>query len=191
MYAILLNLLDRIHAIILQEKLNLAGKGTTPSVSDVKYHDFWKKLHGLDVQLARIKQKLDSAGHLLDLRRQLAWNLPPGLRYREKQSIGDTDAVRQQVLARAAEVEQELRALMFGGQKPTKADLLKGIDKLAKEGESLLGKLDTQALSKHIGDGPEVGGPGVPAAPGASLSFLITLIMLYILRSKKPKDEGE
>ncbi len=188
-------ILDRMLAKVAQKSLDLLAKGGTPKVSDVKYHDFWNDLAKFNDRLALIVRDLDTIAHNLDFRSEIAKRLPREFRYRANQSVRDLRDRHQQVYQKAAQVEDFLRDLYFGGQKPTQSDVVKAIEKLTKEADSALDKLAAKTAAKVVQEhGPSLDGltnPN-PVLHGVPIAMLITLIYTYIRnRSKRSKAKDD
>jgi hypothetical protein len=188
-------ILDRLLDKVAQKSLDLMAKGGMPKVDDTKYHDFWNDVAKFQGRLVLIMRELDTIAHNLDFRSQIAKRLPREFRYRANQSIRDLRNRQQQVYEKAARVEEILRDLYFGGQKPTRADIIKAIEKLAKEGDSALDKLAAKTAAKVVQEhGPSIDGltqPN-PVMHGVPIVMLITLIYTYIRnRSKRPAKDDE
>ncbi|HET8728062.1 MAG TPA: hypothetical protein VFO41_11160 [Alphaproteobacteria bacterium] len=180
--------LDQLLARVRQERLNLMAKGGTPQVKDVKYDEFWEKLALFGRQLVLATRQLQSAGNFLGLRGNLAKNLPPAARYRERQSIASSQDRLQQVYEKAELVEAELRELYFRGQKPTIGDMVKAIDSVSKEISRTLSHDQMIAVKQQIQHNWsqfETLKPGVFPGGAVPLSFIVTLIVIYIHGRRK------
>ncbi|MDJ0946929.1 MAG: hypothetical protein QNJ30_26055 [Kiloniellales bacterium] len=177
--------LDQLRVAIDQEKLKLAAKGTTPQITDMLYHDFWRRVQAFRPRIESIRRELASMGHAIDLRRRGLWSLPRDRRYSAAQSIGDHQTHLKRVQDKALRVLRELNALDQRGRTPTDADLMKNVVKLFKEGDSFLTGLNAETAARHVKD--VVSAPASPVAGGGltTLGLLVGLIVVYLRRGPR------
>ena len=185
-------ILDRLLDEISHASITLQAKGGIPKPTDMTYHDFWDKIAGYQTRLARIVRDLKSIEHNLDFRARLARRMPRDQRYRANQSVRSHRGHAQQVYEKAARVEQALRDFIVQSQTPTTGDIMKGIDKLAKELQKTLEQADYQAITEQLAQGrPQLDNIArdTPVMTGTPLSLIVTLIVIWIGVRNKNKDK--
>lgn len=186
-------ILDRLLERIAQSSIELQMRGGMPKPTDMSYHDFWDQIAGHQKQLARIVRELRTIEHNLDFRSRLARRLPRHMRYSANQSVRSHRGHAQQVYEKAVRVEEALRDYVTQGQTPTTGDIMKGIDKLAKELQKTIDQQDYQAITEQLAQGrPQLDTltRDNPIVSGSPLSLVVTLIVIWIgIRSKRNDDD--
>lgn len=181
-------ILDRLLDEISHASITLQVKGGIPKPTDMSYHDFWDKIAGYQHRLARIVRDLRTIEHNLDFRSRLARRMPREMRYRANQSVRSHRGHAQQVYEKAVRVEEALRDFIVQSQTPTTGDIMKGVDKLAKELQKTLTQQDYQAITEQLAQGrPQLDtiSRDSPVVHGSPLSLIVTLIVIWIgVRSK-------
>jgi len=185
-------ILDRMLDRIAHSSLELQAKGGIPKPTDMTYHDFWDKIAGYQNQLAGIVRQLKSIDHNLDFRSRLARRLPRDMRYRANQSVRSHSSHLQRVYEKAVRVEDALRNYIIQSQTPTTGDIMKGIDKLAKELQKTLDQSDYKAITEQLAEGrPQLDNIArdAPVVTGVPLSLIVSLIVLWIGVRKKNSNK--
>ena len=177
--------LDQLRVAIDQEKLKLIGKGTTPQVTDMLYHDFWRRVEAFQPRIEIIRRDLGSMGHAIDLRRQGLRSLPRERRYSAAQSIGDHQNHLGRVQGKALRLVKELDTLDNRGRTPTDADLIKNVMKLLKEGDAFAKTLNTNAVVQHVKDALSAPASPMPGGSLTTLGVLFSIMIVYFRRDRR------
>lgn len=188
-------ILDRLLARISHASLTLQAKGGMPKPTDMSYHDFWDSIAGYRTELARIVRDLRSISSNLDFRSQVARRLPREFRYSANQSVRSHENRLRQVYEKAVRVEEALRDFNAQAQTPTTGDIMKGVDKLAKELQKTLSQQDYEAITQELAQGRpqlETLSRDSPVVHGTPLQLIVTLIVIWIgmRASRRNSDDG-
>lgn len=185
--------LERLRVKIRQKHLDLMAKGTTPSVSDMKTPQFWAELQKFADQLALMMRNLSSMAHSLEAQAEGARFAPLTYRYSAKQSVRDRQRNVQDVLDLAMEIAGDLQDLYGRGQKPTEADMIKGIEKIMKELGKAIDNSQVHATVKHLTGEPGLHGHSQPAPSLGGLTSLPVLLMaiIFMIRRKSREHQRE
>jgi hypothetical protein len=185
--------LEKLRVKIRQKHLDLMAKGTTPSVSDVKTPQFWDDLQKFADQLALMMRNLSSMAHSLEAQAEGARFAPLTYRYSAKQSVRDRQRNVQNVIDLAMEIAGDLQDLYGRGQKPTEADMVKGIEKIMKELGKQIDNAQLHATVKHLTSEPGLHGQAqsAPSLGGlTSLPVLLMAIIFMIRRKSRQKQDA-
>ncbi len=185
-------ILDRMLDQMAQSSRGLQAKGSTPKLTDAGYGPLWDTIYGYQNQLAGIVRQLRTIEHNLDFRSRLARRVPRDMRYRANQSVRSHTSHLQQVYEKAVRVEEALRDYITQSQTPTTGDIMKGIDKLAKELQKTLDQTDYKAITEQLAQGrPQLDtiARDAPVVTGVPLSLIVSLIVLWIGVRNKNKNK--
>ena len=177
--------LDQLRVAIDQERFKLIGKGTTPQITDMLYHDFWRRVQSFRPRIEIILRELNSMGHAIDLRRHGLRSLPRERRYAAAQSIGDHQAHLGRVQGKALRLLKQFHVLDSRGRTPTDADLIKNVMKLLKEGDAFAKTLNTDAVVQHMRDALSAPASPMPGGSLTTLGVLFSILIVYLRRDRR------
>ena len=183
--------LERLRAKVRQKHLDLIAKGTTPQASDVKTPDFWADLEKFADQLALLMRNLNSMANSLEAQAEGARFAPLSYRYSAKQSVRDRQRNVQNVMDLALEIAGDLQDLYGRGQKPTEADMIKGVEKIMKELGKAIDNSQVQATVKQLTSEPGLHGHSQPAPSLGGLTSLPVLLMAIIFMIRRKAREKQ
>jgi hypothetical protein len=186
--------LEKLRVKVRQKHLDLMAKGTTPQVGDVKTPQFWANLQKFADQLALMMRNLGSMAQSLEAQAEGARFAPLAYRYSARQSVRDRQRNVQNVMDLALEIAGDLQDLYGRGQKPTEADMIKGIEKIMKELGKQIDSAQLQATVKHLTSEPGFHGhaQSAPSLGGlASLPVLVMAIIFMIRRKSRERQKQD
>lgn len=186
-------LLERLRVKVRQKQLDLLAKGSTPQVSDMKTPQFWEELKKFSDQLALMMRNLGSMAHSLEAQAEGARFAPHSYRYSAQQSVRDRQRNVQNVIDLALEIAGDLQDLYGRGQKPTEADMIKGIEKIMKELGKTIDQSQMEATVKQLTSEPGLHGQAQPAPSLGGLTSLPVLLMaiIFMIRRKARERQRE
>lgn len=183
--------LEKLRVKIRQKHLDLMAKGTTPQAGDVKTPQFWADLEKYADQLALMMRNLGSMAHSLEAQAEGARFAPLAYRYSARQSVRDRQRNVQTVMDLALEIAGDLQDLYGRGQKPTEADMIKGIEKIMKELGKSIDSSQVQATVKQLTSEPGLHGHAQPAPSLGGLASLPVLVMAIIFMIRRKSRERQ
>lgn len=185
--------LEKLRVKVRQKHLDLLAKGTTPSVSDMKTPQFWADLQKFADQLALQMRNLGSMASSLEGQAEGARFAPLAYRYSAQQSVRDRQRNVQNVMDLAMEIAGDLQDLYGRGQKPTEADLVKGVEKIMKELGKAIDNAQVHATVKQLTGEPGFHGHAQSAPSLGGLTSLPVLLMaiIFMIRRKARDRQRE